>query len=189
MRSMSRSCTTAIQDLARHRLGPAVFVAMVSPLSACIVPPAPWTPGDGQLIAPRDSAALAHETGHRDARVLQRPRSAAGATKLITTFAVEVGLFIRRPGTNFWVTPVAIGSISAGGALWAYRETKRPLPAPPDSMRSRYGLSDERLWRSYGDGFREAIDDRRRAELALSSRSALMTAIVFGGTYAALRRR
>jgi hypothetical protein len=56
-------------------------------------------------------------------------------------------------------------------------------------MQSHYGLTDERLWRSYGDGFREEIDDRRRAELAHSSRSALLTAIVFAGTYAAFQRR
>ncbi len=175
MRSIPRSRTAAI--------------AMVSLLSACLAPPAPWVPGDGQLIAPRDSAALARETGRRDARVLQRPRSATGATTFISMIAVEFGLAIRRPGNSYWVTPAAIGSVAAGGTLWAYRETKRPIPAPPDSMRSRYGLTDERLWRSYGDGFRNAIDDRRRAELERSSRSALMTAIVFGMTYGALRRR
>lgn len=189
MRSIRFSWTTAIQRLARRRLRPASLVAMISVLSACLAPPPPWTPGDGQLLVPRDSAAVAHETGRRDARVLQRPRSAAGATTLISTMAAEVGLFVRRPGTSFWVTPAAIGSVARGGALWAYRETRRPLPAPPDSMRARYGLTDAGLWRSYGDGFREEIDDRRRAELARSSRSALMTAIIFGGTYAALHRR
>ena len=175
MRSISRSRTTAI--------------AMVSLLSACLAPPPPWIPGDGQLLVPRDSSAVARETGRRDARLLQRPRSAAGATTIIGTFAVEFGLLIRRPGTSYWVAPAAIASAAGGGALWAYRETKRPIPAAPDSMRSRYGLTDERLWRSYGDGFRDEIDDRRRAELQRSARSALMTAIVFGGTYGALGRR
>ena len=100
-----------------------------------------------------------------------------------------LGLYVRRSGTAFWVTPVTVTGASTGGALWAYRETKRPIPSPPDSMRSRYGLTDERLWRSYRDGFRDEIDDRRRAELARSTRSAVMTALVFGGTYVALRRR
>jgi len=175
MRSIPRSRTTAI--------------AIVSLLSACLAPPPPWTPGDGQLIAPRDSAALARETGRRDARLRQRPRSAAGSTALISMIGMEVGLLVRRPGTNYWITPVAAGSVAAGGALWAYRETKQPIPAPPDSMRSRYGLTDERMWRSYGDGFRDEIDARRRAALERSSRSAVMTAIVFGGTYATLLRR
>ncbi len=100
---------------------------------------------------------------------------------------MEFSAASRRPGLG-WVAPVSIVSVSAGSVLWSYRETKRPLPAPPDSMRSRYGLNDDRLWRSYGDGFREEIDDRRRTELERNARSALVTAIVFGGTFAALRR-
>jgi hypothetical protein len=121
--------------------------------------------------------------------VLQRPRTAAVAKPIVTAIALQLALFVRRPGTNLWVAPAAIGSVSAGGALWDYRETLQPIPAPPDSMRSRYGLTDARLWGSYGDGFRQEIDERRRVELARSSRSALLTAIMFAGTYAVLHRR
>jgi hypothetical protein len=117
MRSIPRSRTAAI--------------GMVSLPSACLAPPAPWIPGDGQLIAPRDSAALARETGRRDARVLQRPRSANGTTTIISMIAVEFGLVIRRPGASYWVTPAALGSVAASGALWAYRETKRQPPPRP----------------------------------------------------------
>jgi hypothetical protein len=52
-------------------------------------------------------------------------------------------------------------------------------------MRSRYGLTDDRLWRSYRDGFRDEIEERRRVELAHASRAALLNAIVFAGTYTA----
>lgn len=162
---------------------------MVSLLSACLAPPQPWTPADRQLLVPRDSAALARETGRRDAHMIQHLRSASGAMPFISAIAVELAIVTRRPGTSFWVTPAAVSAVSTGGAVFAYRETLRPIPAPPDSMQSHYGLTDERLWRSYAEGFREEIDDRRRAELARSSRAALLTAIMFAGTYAALQRR
>ena len=168
--------------------GLALLAATLGALSACVPLPSPWTPADRQLLAPRDSAALARETGRRDAHVLQRP-SAAGAVPVASTVAVTLGLFLRRPGGGYWIAPVTIASVSTAGALWAYRETKRPIPAPPDSMRSRYGLADDRLWQSYGDGFREQIDDQRRNELSKSTRSAFLTTFVFAGTYAALHRR
>ncbi len=187
MRTMPRFRTTTIQDLARRGLRPATLVATLSLLSACLTPPRPWAPGDGQLIAPRDSAALAYDTGRRDG-LLQRGRTASAATSFILPVALTLGLFVRRPGTNNWVTPASIVAIGAGGALWDYRETQQPIPAPPDSMRARYGLTDPRLWTSYNDGFRKEIEERRQADLTRSSRSALLTAIIFGGTYAALHR-
>lgn len=188
MRSKPRFPTTAIQDLVRRRLRTASLVVMISLLSACLAPPRPWAPGDGQLIAPRDSAALAYETGRRDG-LLQPRRTASAATSFIGPIALTFGLFVRRPGTNYWVTPASLVAVGAGGALWEYRETQQPIPAPPDSMRARYGLTDARLWTSYNDGFRREIEDRRRTELTRSTRSALLTAIIFGGTYAALQRR
>ncbi len=185
MRPIGRSRVCAIQDLARRWRRSPNLVATVTLMSACLAPPRPWAPGDGQLLAPLDSAALARETGRRDA-LLQRQRTAAGATSLISTIGVTAGLLVRRPGANdFWVAPATIATVSAGGALWAYGETRRPVPAPPDSMRSRYGLTDDRLWRSYRDGFRDEIEERRRVELAHASRAALLNAIVFAGTYTA----
>lgn len=189
MRPSLQPRTSASQHLTRRRMRWAGLAGMASLLSACLAPPPAWMAADRQLLVPRDSAELARETGRRDAHVIQRLRTASGTTPFISTIAVELALVVRHPGTSFWVAPAAISAVSAGGALFAYRETLRPIPAPPDSMQSHYGLTDERLWRSYGDGFREEIDDRRRAELAHSSRSALLTAIVFAGTYAAFQRR
>lgn len=189
MHSISPFCTVVIHDPTRRRLRRASVLLMVSLLSACATLPMPRVPGDGQVLAPLDSAAIARETGRRDAAILQRPRTAAFAATLIGTFAVEFAVLNRHPRAPYWIAPASVAGVSAGSAVWAYRETKQPIPAPPDSMRARYGLTEARLWDSYIDGFREEIDDRRRAELQRDSRAALVTAIVMAGVLVAFPRR
>lgn len=163
------------------------LAAIASLTSGCLPPAPPYMPDDRPLLAPVDSAELARETGRRDAHVLRRPTAFAIAFPYVEASALALGI-VLRPRASPWSTPAAITGLAAGTALWNYRETTRPIPTAPDSMRSMYGLTDDRLWRGYIAGFREEIDDRRRTDLEHSTRTAIVTALLFGAAYARFRR-
>ncbi len=154
-------------------------------LSACAAPPPPLLLSPQAALTPRDSAALAYDTGRRDATILHRPRTTAAATAL----ALPLGLVATRATGEFWAAPITASGVTLGGAMWAHREMKRPTPTAPDSMRTRYALDDVFLWARYQQGFQEAIEQQRLAEFQRSAKAAGFVALVTGLTYFAFRPR
>ncbi len=126
------------------------------------------------VLTPRDSAAIAYEQGRRDAMYLYPAR-----VNLVPLLALPAMLVVTR-ATNSLGAGLGTGvAVSGGVAVWSYRQTQAPTPAPPDSMQTRYGLSDV-LWRSYVDGFENAIDQRREARAASDVRSAVVALVITG---------
>lgn len=151
--------------------------------AACVAAPAPLlTPAP--VMSPRDSAALAYDTGRRDALLLHRPRTAV----FVSAFAFPVGLVASNSTGELWVAPVATISVSLAGTLWAYRQTRLPIPFAPDSMRARYGLDEAHIWSRYQHGFQDAIDQWRHAEFQRSARSTVVFTLI-GLTYLAILPR
>lgn len=168
-------------ERARHRCGLTAVVALAS-LGACAVPPPPLLPPQPALT-PRDSAALAYDTGRRDAQVLHRPRT----TSILAAISLPLGLAITRATDEYWAVPITTSTVALGGALWAYQDMRRPLPVAPDSMRSRYGLEDPFAWRGYQRGFQDVIDQQRRDEFRRSAKFAAFVVVVTGLTFYAFR--
>ena len=187
MSSIPRAFQTNIRNLAFGPLRSACFAATACLSSACLAPPLPWAPADVQLLAPKDSATVARETGRRDAYLLQRGASANSVAPFIGAAAVPLALLAGRSRAR-WLAPVVLTGPAAGGALLAYRATRQPTPAPPDSMRARYGLTNDLLWRSYAEGFREEIEDRRNVDFERKTRGAILATFVVGATFAVFRR-
>lgn len=156
-------------------------VALVS-LGACAVPPPPLLPPQPAL-SPRDSAALAYDTGRRDAQALYRPRT----TSILTAIALPLGLAISRATDEYWAVPITAGTVTLSGTVWAYREMRRPLPVAPDSMRTRYGLEDPFVWRGYQRGFQDVIEVQRREEFKRSAKVSAFVVLVTGLTYYAFQ--
>ena len=137
-------------------------------LSACIATPPPMVM-PGAVLGPRDSLALAFETGRRDAMVLHRDRIPLVA--LLPT----AGLLVALQTNELWAFPATSTVTNGGLTFWAYREKQAPFPAPPDSMRSRYALESEEAWRRYRLGFQSVIEERRERNLAQSLRAWIVT--------------
>ena len=137
-------------------------------LSACITTRPPLVMPD-RVLGPRDSLALAFETGRRDAMVLHPERIPLAA------LVPAAGLLIALQTNEWWTFPVTSTVTSAGVTLWAYGATKAPLPAPPDSMRGRYALESEESWHRYRLGFESVIEERRARYLSASFRGWILT--------------
>ncbi len=126
------------------------------------------------VLGPRDSLALAYDTGRCDGLIIY-PSHRPG---IVFYLAVPVGLMVANRTGNYWMVPVSMTAARFGEALGSYGRTRAAVPAPPDSMRSRYGLNSPVLWNQYGRGFGRAVEDRRRADLNGSLRSALIGAFI-----------
>lgn len=151
-------------------------------LAGCAVPAPPVLP-PLPALSPRDSAALAYDTGRRDAQVLHRPRT----TALLPTLSLPLGLAMHRATDEYWALPITVSTVTLGGTVWAYREMRRPLPLAPDSMRTRYGLDDPFVWQGYQRGFQDVIDQQRRDEFRRSAKMSAFVVFVTGLTYYAFR--
>lgn len=158
------------------------LAAVLAWSSACAVPPPPILPPQ-PAFSPRDSAALAYDTGRRDAQVLHAPRT----TAILTMLSLPLGLAIHRATDEYWALPITTSAISLGGTAWAYREMRRPLPGAPDSMRTRYGLQDPFVWSGYQRGFQDMIEQQRRDEFRRSAKVSAVVVFVTGLTYYAFR--
>jgi len=143
------------------------------------------TPSPEGLL-PRDSVVRAYDTGRHDAFLLYR-----GSTwvHVATPLILPLGLVFSRTTTNpksaAGLMFATNGAVLVGGALWSYRETRRAVPEPPDSMRLRYGLSDS-LWRGYRQGFQAAVAGRRHYDLERTSETAVIGLMLFGSLYFSL---
>jgi hypothetical protein len=154
-------------------------ILMVGVLAGCVPAFVPAPPLSSGVLAPADSATLAYETGRRDALRVSG-RSWAGELSLV---GLTIGLLGVRSTNEPWVLPVTMVAVSGGAALWAYRETRRPIPFPPDSMRARYALHDGALWTRYQQGFHDEIAQQRRANFVNRARMTLMMTVLYGVLY------
>ena len=137
-------------------------------LSACIATPRPVIMPD-RVLGPRDSLALAFETGRRDAMVLHPERFP------LFVLVPPTALLIALQTDELWALPVTTTVLHGGLTFQAYRETRAPFPAPPDSMRTRYALDSDEAWRRYRLGFQSAIEDRRDRNLSRTLRGWLIS--------------
>jgi len=112
-----------------------------------------------------------------------RPRTAAYATALGFPAALVAWRITHEP----WAMPTTVSAISIGGTLWAHRQTRLPTPAPPDSMRTWYGLEDVFVWSRYQAGYRDAIEHQRSAEFRRARQSSVMLVLIANLTFLALR--
>jgi hypothetical protein len=161
---------------ARHLAAAIITPVVLAGCAPAYVPALSSSPG---LLAPADSGTLAYETGRRDALRVSG-RSWVGELSLV---GLTIGVLGARSTNELWVLPATMVTVSGGAALWAYRETRRPVPLPPDSMRARYALHDGVLWTRYQQGFHDEIVQQRRAHFVTRARSAVMTAVLYGVLY------
>ncbi len=133
----------------------------------------------------RDSIEQAYRAGFRDGRKGALGSNVAAAASALS---LPAGLIAMRSSRGIWMMPAVTGSLSAGSTLWAFRERRRPLPLPPDSMRIKNGFESEIMWRRYQFGYQTSIDQRRERVLQMSARS-LGAAIVIGVTVGVLAHR
>ena len=160
----------------------ATLLALTVQLAGCLAPPIAMT-SSPQLLAPQDSLTRAFDTGRHDALQLYRGSTWVHvATPLILPLGLVLARTTSNPKTMAGLMFGTNAGVMVGGTLWTYRETHRPVPEPPDSMRLRYGLSDS-LWHGYRQGFQSGIDARRQTDLANSSRMTVMGLAIFGSLY------
>jgi hypothetical protein len=130
-----------------------VAAALVA-LTACI-------PGPPPAIVPsylplQDSSAIAFETGRRDAHLLHPVHYSSAPL-----FAAPVGMVAFAATRQVLALPLSILAGSTVSIAQAFRAAREPIPAPPDSMRRRYGQLSPEQWDSYVRGFKSEIQTRR----------------------------
>jgi hypothetical protein len=156
---------------------------LVLSLAALVVAPMTAAGAQQVLLPVRDSAAIAFETGRRDALVLHPTRR-----PMLPLLAAPAGLALSVTTHELWVLPATQLATTWGTVAYTYRQSKRPAPAPPDSMRRRYGQLSPGQWDAYERGFRTAIDRRRDEMLAEALRLGLYSSALSGALLVFLRQ-
>ena len=137
-------------------------------LTSCIMPPVGAYGGVEPAIIAMDSLSIAYEMGRRDALRTHWLRSPSS----LTTLALPISLVALLRTGEWWAYPATVSVLTSGVALYARRDTKRPAPEPAASQREWYRLSSDEAWRRYRLGYRDAIEERRRAELVRTANTA-----------------
>ena len=118
--------------------------------------------------AERDALEQAYRAGYAEA---SRSTHGSHVVTVLALASLPVSLLAIKQSRSVWAAPLAASGLAGGSTLWAYRESRRPIPFPPDSLRALNGLESDALWRRYQFGYQTAIDQRRRRDLERSSRS------------------
>lgn len=148
----------------RERLVDLAFIGLLSVATTGCIATSGYHQSD-LVFTSGSETQVAYEMGRRDGARMHPTR-----ISFLLPLTLPIALLAATQTGEWWTAPAAVSVVSVGSTLWAANQLNAGLPSAPDSMRVRYNLTSDEVWRRYRMGFQDAVYDGRRASLTTAQR-------------------